>query len=278
MGVAPMGLLRPGETCWRLDVAGRVKFLVDYQDYFTALRAAMATARRSIHILGWGFDPRTRLAPDGSMDGGAPDEVGATLIRLAEANPGLDVRVLVWRSALPISASQAFFPHRAKAWFKGSRVHFQLDAAVPFGACHHQKVVVIDDALAFVGSGDLTGDRWDSQAHLDEDGRRESPWGRPHPPRHEMTVLVDGGAAADLGELFRTRWRLACGETLAPPAPAPPTDLWPPEVSPDLVDAPLAVARTLPAWRGQPEVTEISRLTLEAIASAERLIYIENQY
>jgi phosphatidylserine/phosphatidylglycerophosphate/cardiolipin synthase-like enzyme len=273
-----MGLLRPGETCWRLASARRVKFLVDDQDYFTALGAALAAARRSIHILGWGFDPRTRLAPDGSSGADAPDQIGATLIRLAEANPDLDVRVLVWRSALPISASQAFFPHRAKAWFRDSRVKFQLDAAVPFGACHHQKVVVIDDALAFVGSGDLTGDRWDTPAHLDEDGRRQSPWGRPHAPRHEVTVMTDGQVAAELGELFRDRWRLACGEALGPPAPAGAAVHWPDGVVADLADAPVGVARTLPAWRRQPEVTEISRLTLEAIGAAKRLIYLENQY
>ena len=272
-----MGLFRPGETCWRLDRARRATFLVDYQDYFAALRSALAQARRTIHILGWGFDPRTRLAPDGSPGGDAPDQIGATLIRLAEANPDVDVRVLVWRSALPISASQAFFPHRAKAWFQGSRVKFQLDATVPFGACHHQKMVVIDDALAFLGSGDLTGDRWDTTAHLDADGRRESPWGRPHAPRHEVTVMADGGVAADLGALFRDRWRLATGEALTSPEPITASP-WPREAAPDLEDAPVGVARTVPGWREQAEVSEISRLTLEAIGAARSLIYIENQY
>ena len=77
------------------------------------------------------------------------------LIELARANPALDIRLLVWRSALPISATQEFFPHRAKAWFRDTPVRFELDDTVPLGACHHQKVVVIDDALAFVGGGRL---------------------------------------------------------------------------------------------------------------------------
>jgi phosphatidylserine/phosphatidylglycerophosphate/cardiolipin synthase-like enzyme len=64
-------VLRPGETCWRTARADRVAFLVDNQAYFAAVAAALQKARRSILLLGWGFDPRTRLFPDG-YDG--PDD------------------------------------------------------------------------------------------------------------------------------------------------------------------------------------------------------------
>src|SRR5215469_16872783 len=165
-----MGLLRPGETCWRLARADRLAFLVDAQAYFLALDEAMRRARRSIHLLGWAFDPRTRLAPDSAP--GAEGQVGRKLIELAAANPALDVRLLVWRSALPISATQAFFPHRARAWFRGTGVDFRLDADVPFGACCHQKVVIIDGTLAFVGGADLMPGRWDSPEHRDDDPGR----------------------------------------------------------------------------------------------------------
>src|SRR5262249_23273345 len=129
-----MGLLRPGETCWRLARADRLAFLVDAPAYFLALHEAMRRARRSLHPLGWAFDPRTRLAPASAPRSAAEGEadpqsqVGQRLIDLAAANPALDIRLLVWRSALPISATQAFFPHRARGWFGGSRVRFELDA------------------------------------------------------------------------------------------------------------------------------------------------------
>ena len=90
-----MGLLRPGETCWRLEPADRLAFLVDGQEYFTALVEALRAARRSIHLLGWGFDPRTRLSPDASD--GDDAQIGHLLIALAKADPALDVRLLVWR-------------------------------------------------------------------------------------------------------------------------------------------------------------------------------------
>lgn len=267
-----MGLLRPGETCWTLAQAGRVKFLIDGQGYFKALRAALVGARQSIHLLGWGFDPRVSLAPDGASYDGLPNDIGRLLIRLAQGRPGLDIRLLVWRSALPISATQAFFPHRARSWFRGSGVDFQLDGTVPFGACHHQKVIVIDGALAFVGGADLMPGRWDTPAHLDRDLRRDRFW----PPRHELMALVDGPAASAFEALFLDRWRQARGEDAANPQAA--EDVWPTGLAPDLENVEVAIARTQPAWRGARGVREVAALSLAAIAVAERVIYLEGQY
>ncbi|HEX4180862.1 MAG TPA: phospholipase D-like domain-containing protein [Caulobacteraceae bacterium] len=272
-----MALLRPGETCSRIDSADRVAFLVDVQDYFCAVSEALQRARRSILLLGWGFDPRTRLRPDGFDGPDDPDEIGQVLLRLAREQPDLDIRVLIWKSALPIAASQEFFPHRARQWFRGARVHFWLDDMVPLGGCHHQKVLVIDDAVAFCGSGDFGTDRWDSPAHLDTDSRRIDPDQHQHPPRHEVMMMVDGEAAKALGDLARERWRRATGETAPPPPPAD-HDPWPPSTRPHLEGASVAIVRTDPAWRGRPLVREWEALTLASIASARRCLYLENQY
>ena len=195
--------LNTGRACWRIERAGRAAVLLDSGAYFAAAIAALHRARHSILLLGWGFDPRTRLTPDAEGHEHGTDEIGLLLVRLAAARPELDIRVLIWKSALPISISQDFFPHRARLWFAGTRVKFQLDSAVPFGACHHQKVLVIDDAVAFVGSGDFCVDRWDSTRHLDIDQRRAMPGGSRHGPRHEVMMLVDGEAARALGDLAR---------------------------------------------------------------------------
>ena len=275
------GLLHPGETCWRVETADRAAVLLDSSAYFSAALWAMRQARRSIFLLGWGFDPRTRLRPDPSGEEHGPDEIGNLLLQLSAARPDLDIHVLIWKSALPISASQHFFPHRARRWFEGSRINFALDASVPFGACHHQKVLVIDDRLAFCGGGDFGVDRWDSAAHLDADGRRIMPGGLEHAPRHEVTMMVDGDAARALGELARQRWRTAQhGKILPPPSSddAPAGDPWPPFVAPRFTGARIAVARTQPLWKGRAEVRETEALHLKAIAQAQRTIYLENQY
>jgi phosphatidylserine/phosphatidylglycerophosphate/cardiolipin synthase-like enzyme len=274
-------LFHPGETCWRVETANRVALLVDSGAYFSAALSAMRRARRSIMLLGWGFDPRTRLRPDPSGGEHGPDEIGHLLRTLSQERPDLEIHVLIWKSALPVAASQHFFPHRARKWFTGTRVNFQLDASVPFGACHHQKVLVIDDALAFCGGGDFGVDRWDSTAHLDQDGRRTMPGGAEHPPRHEVMMMLDGHAARALGDLARERWRTSqeC-QTLPPPPPGQATgaDPWPPFVQPRFRNVRMAIARTEPAWRGRAEVRETEALHLKAIARARRTIYLENQY
>jgi len=272
-----MSVLRPGETCWRKARASRAAFLVDTEAYFTAVFEALRKARHSVLLLGWGFDPRARLFPDG-FDGPAdPDEVGRILVALARARPELDIRLLIWKSALPIAASQQFFPHKARSWFRGTGVKFWLDDQVPFGACHHQKVLVIDDKLAFCGGGDISVDRWDTPGHLEHDPRRIMPDQHHHAPRHEVMMMVDGEAAAALGDLARERWRRAKGEALPVPEVSS-DDPWPTHIPAHLQDVDISIQRTEPAWKDRPEVAEIRRLTIESILQARSTIYLENQY
>ena len=267
----------PGQTCWRTEPSARAALLIDDQAHYSALFEAMRAARRSILILGWSFDPRARLLPDGQDGPDDPDEIGHVLLDLAREKPGLDIRLLIWKSAFPIAATQEFFPHRARKWFKGTRVQFRLDDQVPMGACHHQKVVVIDDRLAFCGSGDISVDRWDTPGHLEFDQRRIMPDQDCHAPRHEVTMMVDGAAAAALGEHFRERWRRGAKSEFVEPQSVE-SDPWPTRFPAHLADVQVSIARTTPAWRGQPAVREIQNLTLACIARADRVIYLENQY
>lgn len=266
-------LLQPGSTCWRTAKAGRVALLMENGAYFAALRQALENAQRSVILLGWQFDPRTRLIAE---ETGPAAEIGHILRRLVVERPELDVRLLIWASPLPIAFSQGFFPQRAQRWFRRKTVNFRLDRARPIGGCHHQKVVVIDDALAFCGGGDVSVDRWDTAEHLDADPRRFTPYGLPYPPRHEVMMMMDGEAAHALGDLARQRWRDGTGEACEPVIA--PADPWPAEVEADLRDVTIGICRTEPAWRGAAGVRENEALHLEAIARARRLIYLENQY
>ena len=275
-------LIRPGETVWRAERASRASLIVDMAAYFHAAREAILKARRSVHLLGWAFDPATFVEPDHEGGGPARDAIGPRLRQLAVERPEIDVRVLIWKSALPVSASQNFFPHRAKQCFAGSPVKFLLDAKVPLGACHHQKVLVIDDVLAFGGGGDIAPDRWDTTRHLDDDPHRLNPHhpGRYYQPRHEVMSVFDGSAARAMGELFRDRWENATGERPPPSAPRPADapDPWPSSEQVDFRDVCVGVARTQPRWNGRAEVREVEALHLSAIAAASTTIYLENQY
>lgn len=272
-------LLEKGSSCWRVATADRVAVLVDTQAYYEAAVEAMTRARRSIHFLNWAFEPDTRMRPKAGVGRGGPEGIAHFLKDLAEAEPDLDIRILCWQSALPVAATQKFFPIVDRGVFAGGRVKFVLDGALPQGACHHQKIIVIDDAVAFCGGADIGQDRWDTTRHLDDDPRREraSHPGKYYTNRHEVMALVDGAAAAALGELFRRRWRRCTGETLEPTPPAPPA-AWPPSIEPLFENARAGLSRTEPAWRGAAEVRECEALHLAGIAAAKSCIYMENQY
>jgi len=259
---------------WRSAPAARASVLVDTEDYFAAAKAAMSRARRSVHLLNWAFESRTRLGPQSE----SPHEaIGALLKRLAAS--GVDVRVLCWQAALPVAASQDFYPLRDRMSFHDSAVRFVLDGGHPYGACHHQKVIVVDDVVAFCGGADFGQDRWDSAEHRDDDVRRVA---AKHPRRrfnnrHEVVAMMDGPPAAALGELFRDRWRRATGEVLPAPPIAEPI-AWPEAAEPEFHDIKVGIARTVGAWRSWPEVRETQALTIASIAAARRCIYLENQY
>jgi uncharacterized membrane protein YdjX (TVP38/TMEM64 family) len=170
------------------------------------------------------------------------------------------------------------------------RVHFRYDNTQPVGASHHQKVVVIDDAIAFNGGLDLTCRRWDTCAHAAQDERRVDA-GTPYPPFHDMAMAVDGEAASALGDLVRERWRRATGHSLPRPRArvggwrrrlpgrAPRTlARWPAELRAHLTKVDVAISLTEPAIDGAVGVREVEALYLDMIAAARRSIYIENQY
>lgn len=269
-------LLRPGTTCWREEHAARMAVIVDAADYFLHLKSAILQARHSIFLIGWDFDTRIQLDRSGTAPILVPNQIGQLLNYAVRCNPGLRVYVLRWDLAflkLPFRGTTPFF---LLEWLGRHRLHFHLDRHHPLGGCHHQKVAVIDDALAFCGGIDVTGGRWDTPAHLDDDPARVWPDGTPHGPWHDVTTAVDGAAARALGDLARDRWFAANGWKPSPPPSN--KDCWPEGLKPTFEGVKVAIARTQPAYDGEPEVREIEALYLAAIASARRSIYLESQY
>ena len=89
------------------------------------------------------------------------------------------------------------------------RLRFCFDSSLPLGSAQHQKIVVIDGAVAFSGGLDLTIRRWDNSEHAAGNPHRLDPDGKPYPPFHDVQCMVDGEAAAALLELVENRWRAA---------------------------------------------------------------------
>src|SRR5690606_37667851 len=98
-------------------------------------------------------------------------------------------------------------------WKPHRRVQMHYDDTHPVGGCQHQKIVVIDEQVAFTGGIDLTVRRWDTSEHCPDDPRRTCD-GKPYPPFHDMMVMVDGEAAAVLARIAAERWQAATGHRI----------------------------------------------------------------
>jgi phospholipase D1/2 len=275
-----MALLCPGQNCWRIEQADRLAFLVDGDAYFRALREAFRRAEHSIIVLCWDLDSRVRMQR-GKPDG-LPNELGRFLHAVLARRRRLHAYLLTWDFHMIYAFERGWWPLAPFRFGARRRLHFHMDDIHPVWACHHQKIIVVDDQLAMVGGLDPTKNRWDMPEHRAHDPRRVDPDVGAYPPFHDVQVMVSGPVAMALGELARDRWHRATGETIAavsqPAASGSQNDIWPPSLTPDLVSVPVGIARTQPAYNGQPEVREIERLILEAIRSARRHMYLESQY
>lgn len=266
-------LATPG-TCWRRSTATRAAPLIDGAAYFSTLAQALRQARRSVFMLGWDINADLVLEPD---RGGPP--LDRFLDGLAAARPELEVRLLIWDWILLYSLDRQPLPQWRFGARTGARVHFRLDGSHPPGGCYHEKLVVIDGRLAFVGGIDLTSGRWDEPAHRPREPRRSATPGEERGPFHDLMLMLEGPVAADLEALARERWLVGTGEAVPPAGlPAGTPSPWPGEVAPWLEQVEVGIARTRPLAPGWAPAREVEALLLRAIGSARRTLYLETQY
>ena len=276
-GVHDDRLLTPGQTCWRTARADQFAPIIDAADYFRLVKAAMLRARHRIVLVGWDFDSRVTFER-GEKTLPGPNQLGAFLYWMVWKRPSLDIYVLksnlrllpafdgLWFALTPVSLLNQI---------SSRRLHFAIDGAHPIGSVHHQKIVVVDDAVAFCGGIDLTLERWDTPAHHDDNRHRRTA-GRSYGPRHDVGLAVDGAAARALGEQALARWQTATKQSLTQVDAK--HSAWPIKLQPNLRNVDVGIARTVPELEDRPEVREVEALNLAAIAAARRTIYVENQY
>ena len=271
-------LLAPGVNCWRVARANRCALLIDGEAYFKAVRDAIGKARRSVFILGWDIDSGVRMVRGDSRDD-APAMLVDFILHTLKRRRELRVYVLAWDFSMIFAMDREWPPIYSPRWRTHRRLRFSMDGKHPPGASHHQKVVVVDDSVAFVGGIDLTRGRWDTQGHIPDHPERMDTNGARYQPYHDLQIVADGEVARALGELARQRWRRATGRNPSSPATGNPgTDTWPAGVEPDFLNVGVGIARTIFGHLEEPEARENEKLYLDAIAAARRFIYIENQY
>ena len=268
----PRAIIRPGQNVWKKVGAENVLFLIDMEAYLEQLKPVLKTAKRSIWIIGWDFNPELDLE-QGDAGGSCP--LGPFLRSLVEDNPELEIRILIWGEG-PVFSGRTFRFFMKMGWEDHPRIHLHYDLAHPVRASHHQKIVAVDECLAFVGGMDLTAKRWDDRSHRADNPLRVTPEGEAYPPVHDVQVLVSGEAASALAEVARWRWCEDSGDEV--PAHGSLQHAWPSDRQPHIQNCEAGIALAQPGTARSKRRTEAIRLTCSAIAAARHCIYIEAQY
>ncbi|HEX5661223.1 MAG TPA: phospholipase, partial [Polyangiales bacterium] len=274
-------ILDPSRHAFRVTPADELGLLIDADDYYREFYRAACRAEHTILLSGWQFDSDVALlrGPEAAQAGG-PVTLLKFLNHLCEQKPGLKIWILAWDFSLVFAAEREWMQRVVFEWSSHENLNFRFDDNHVERGCHHQKFVVIDTELAFLGGLDLCDDRWDTREHNAHNDLRISR-DAPHKPFHDIQLYLRGQhVAAALTDLFLARWVRAGGEPIA----LPPLDAPAPRVGVDgmlpLPAAEVALSRTDPyGTPGGPKLcTEILALHEAAIAQAERLIYLETQY
>lgn len=281
MSTRPKNFEFNDNNSWASELADRFSLIVDAAAYFEALREVLAKAEDQIFLIGWDFDFDIEMRPGesdehGNAPDGLPNAIGPFLKALAKRTPSLQIYILQWSPAAVATAGKVL--QKAKLLLSGpDQMHFALDGRHPIGACHHQKIVVVDDKLAFCGGIDVTEERWDTRDHAPDNDLRTLVNGEPTKPWHDASAAMTGPAARALGNLARRRWERSKNVRL----PTPDTDnsdIWPDQLEVQFNDVKVAISRTEPPDEDTPVITEIEEMFLDMIAAAQSSIYIESQY
>ena len=234
-----------------------LEVLIDGENALPAMADAIRNAKRHVHVCSWNLEPDFDPGPRKS-----------TPVRelLGDAAERVPVRVLVWAGApVPVFQPRRGVVKAAREHLiKGTKVQCELDAHGRLMHCHHEKVVIVDDEIAFVGGIDLTalaGDRYDSNAH-------------PHKADaigwHDASSRLRGPIVRDVAAHFALRWEAVTGRALELPETLGPAG-----------DTTVQFVRTVPEGtydalpRGEFSILESY---VRALRSARSLIYLENQF
>ncbi|MDB4974599.1 MAG: hypothetical protein JWN48_2940 [Myxococcaceae bacterium] len=275
-------ILESSVPTYRVESVDELGLLVDGDDYYREFYRAASSAERYLLLSGWQFDSDAQLLRGGEAEQAThPVTLLKFLNDLCNQKENLQIWILAWDFSLVFAGEREWMQELVFHWSTNERLRFRFDDNHVERGCHHQKFVVVDGELSFLGGLDLCDDRWDDRRHLAHNPLRLSR-GEPHKPFHDVQAYLRGRAMARaLSDLFLRRWERAGGDPLVLPAlpeqlPARPTldGLLP------LHASHAALSRTDPygSPHGPKLCTEILELHRTAIAAAERLIYLETQY
>ncbi|EJD41463.1 phospholipase D [Auricularia subglabra TFB-10046 SS5] len=294
----------------RLNVAAQ--WLVDGRDYFWNVSRAILLAKERIFIMDWWLSPDMYLR--------RPGREHYRLDRLLErkAKEGVKIFVVLYNEVsnrtTPTDsnyAKQRLIGLHENIVVQRSPSHFQTGTLY---WAHHEKMILVDDAIGFMGGIDLCFGRWDTPQHaLVDENEAEQIWrGKdysnprvtdfhtlnkpeqdmydrtkvPRMPWHDVGLQILGQPARDLGRHFVERWNYLLrvkNHSRSLPFLLPAPDFKPAQLTEQNLTGTceMQICRSAGPWSmGTPNRTEdsVQNAYLKAIQLSEHFVYIENQF
>ncbi|KAL0482919.1 phospholipase D [Acrasis kona] len=142
----------------------RMRWYVDGKETFAAMAKAMYNATEEIFIAGWAVTPLYYM-----LRGPHPstDDFRLDVILKHKAAQGVRIYVMVWKettlAGLLLETTKV--KHYLKSLYPRNIYVCTHPKKFPLEWTHHQKMVVVDQEIAFVGGLDICYGRWDDFEH-----------------------------------------------------------------------------------------------------------------
>uniref|UniRef100_A0AAV1T1S7 phospholipase D n=1 Tax=Peronospora matthiolae TaxID=2874970 RepID=A0AAV1T1S7_9STRA len=228
-----------------------VSWHVDAEDTYEAMFKAITGAKYEILIAGWWVCPDLfLLRPGRKLHPRDPDEdpdeqqVNKTMLRqllMKKAEAGVKIYVLIYREVKLALTLNSAYTKRSLMVHPNIRVLrdpiFQIQS-LGFWS-HHEKIVCIDQSLAFAGGLDLCFGRYDHSGHPISDPGNDPVWrgkdysnpiikdfvrvnkpfedlidrySQPRMPWHDVHCSISGPPVQDVAFHFIQRWNFVCSK------------------------------------------------------------------
>lgn len=207
---------------------------IDGENYFKAVYEGLADAKKQVFISAWWLCPEIHLLRPSEENPNS--ELVKVLNRLAEK--GVQIEILIYKEIALLAPLNSFFTAETlrKSINKNIRIrrhpeHKQAEGSI-FWA-HNEKIICIDQNVAFLGGFDLCYGRFDTQSHkitdqvppytwsgIDYHNFRFKHYGNvknhkiddlnrekiPRMPWHDIGIRIEGAAARDVAIHFIEYW------------------------------------------------------------------------
>ena len=268
--------------------------LVNGEESWQSVYNHLMSAKKSIHLCFWALEGDLELIRNNNealMEPKRRKKYTLYDLLYKKTRDGVKVRILLWD--YPLNARQNFADTLIRLSGKVGtfEVLYQPHPNSIIGSWH-QKIMIIDDKIAFVGGMNAKENDWDTSNHLAFDIRRAKhrltskerkkinsikDHEAINPPRHDYMTLILGAIVSDIQLNFVERWNYCISKKYSYFTKA--TKLEKPKQSQDFSDVRAQIIRTVPPYELQPHGEKgVLETYLKAIRLAEKYIYIEDQY